>query len=55
MILSSIVVAVQYISDHEGLGLSDQKYHPKPASQYLHGTLTVLVGYNQAQNAFSMT
>ena len=43
-------MVVLYISDHKSFGFSAQKYYPKkPASQYLHGTLAVLVRYNQAQ------
>ena len=32
-------MVVPYIRDHGGLGLSGQKNHPKPASQYHRGAL----------------
>ena len=37
------------------VGFSDQTFTLKPALQYLHGALAVLIWYNQAQSAFSMT
>ena len=47
-------MAVLCIRDHGGLGLSGQKNHPKPASQYHPGALAVLVRYNQAQKVPSV-
>ena len=46
---------VLYNMDHEALGLLANNITLKPASQYLHDTLTVSVMYDQAQGVFSVT